>query len=388
MIRFANKSIIDLDVIRIMGVSVKEGDNPIGYFGTGLKFAIATLLRTGHKVSLVRDGKQYVFGVEDQEIRGEEFGVVTMGDERLPFTTELGRNWTPEMAYRELHSNCLDEGGEITDGPLGFHPGTLFEIEGDGIRKAYLERANMFLEGDPIHVTHDVEIHEGSCPSGFYRGVRAINHEFPSLFRWNVTADLGLTEDRTVRNPYAYRSYIRNTIASMHNVNLLERILLAPKDTLEGKLDYSLCSFPSQAFLDVCARFRTDLRLNQTAYKLWIKSAPPDELEEAQTSDMVEQDIAEAMNLLRVLGCAITRDDFKVVESLGDGVFGVVRSGQIMIAMKTLNRGTRFIASTLYEEWCHKELGLHDETRSFQDHLLDNLMRFVAEYQHAREENA
>ena len=52
---FANAGLIDLDVIRIMGVSVKTKDNPIGYFGTGLKFALSTLLRSGHKVTLLRD---------------------------------------------------------------------------------------------------------------------------------------------------------------------------------------------------------------------------------------------------------------------------------------------------------------------------------------------
>ena len=53
-IYFCNAEPIDLNAIAIMGVSVKTGDNPIGYFGTGLKFAIATLLRTAHKVTLTR----------------------------------------------------------------------------------------------------------------------------------------------------------------------------------------------------------------------------------------------------------------------------------------------------------------------------------------------
>lgn len=34
---FANSGLIDLDVIRVMGVSIKRRANPIGYFGTGDK---------------------------------------------------------------------------------------------------------------------------------------------------------------------------------------------------------------------------------------------------------------------------------------------------------------------------------------------------------------
>lgn len=58
---FANAGLIDLDVIRVMGVSVKTGPNPIGYFGTGLKFALSTLLRTGHRVVMTRGGERIEF---------------------------------------------------------------------------------------------------------------------------------------------------------------------------------------------------------------------------------------------------------------------------------------------------------------------------------------
>lgn len=68
-IYFSNRGLIDLDVIRTMGVNVKENDNPIGHFGTGLKFAIATLLRTGHKVDLYRGDEKISFGCVPKVIR-------------------------------------------------------------------------------------------------------------------------------------------------------------------------------------------------------------------------------------------------------------------------------------------------------------------------------
>ena len=90
-IYFGNQGAMDLDVIRVMGVSVKVKDNPIGFFGTGLKFAICTLLRSGHKVKLIINGVEvYEFSVEDVTIRGETFQRIKMNDELLPFTTELG----------------------------------------------------------------------------------------------------------------------------------------------------------------------------------------------------------------------------------------------------------------------------------------------------------
>jgi hypothetical protein len=69
---FANAGLIDLDVIRVMGVSVKTNDNPIGYFGTGLKYAIATLLRTGHTVTLKRGGRDHEFSAQEgRTIQGQ-----------------------------------------------------------------------------------------------------------------------------------------------------------------------------------------------------------------------------------------------------------------------------------------------------------------------------
>jgi len=47
MIILKNKGEIEIETITTMGVNVKECDSPIGFFGTGLKFAIATFLREG-----------------------------------------------------------------------------------------------------------------------------------------------------------------------------------------------------------------------------------------------------------------------------------------------------------------------------------------------------
>ena len=45
-VSFITPGQIDLENVFTFGISAKESDNPIGFFGTGLKFAIATLLRT------------------------------------------------------------------------------------------------------------------------------------------------------------------------------------------------------------------------------------------------------------------------------------------------------------------------------------------------------
>ena len=65
-----------------------------------------------------------------------------MNEEQLPFTTELGKNWEVWQAYRELHSNTLDESGVITDKKV--HNDTVIEVEGSAIEKEYADRASIF----------------------------------------------------------------------------------------------------------------------------------------------------------------------------------------------------------------------------------------------------
>jgi len=383
MISFCNATTIDLDTIRLMGVSVKESDNPIGYFGTGLKYAIASLLRTGHKVSLVRDGETIDFGLEESNVRGSSFNVVTMAGERLGFTTQLGRNWTPRMAFRELHSNCLDEGGVTHNTPMdldGF--GTVFKVEGSGIEEAYENRHEIFLSTDPFLVVGGVEFHNGpETRVGFYRGVAAVNTEYPMMFGYNVTTPLSLTEDRTVESPHRYLYEVRRAIVQCRDKDLLEKVLLAASNYLEHTFNYEFLENPSEEFLQVCAAHSTDLRLNNTALKLMMEKRPSSyEVKEQKLSGLMEDDVEEALGLLKHLGCHLEREDFKVVEGLGIGVSGCVRNGEILIDVKTMDRGSRYIASTLYEEWLHKTQGLRDESRAMQDMLLDRLFRFVAEY--------
>ena len=72
-------------------------------------------------------------------------------------------------------------------------------------------------------------------------------------------------------------------------------------------------------------------------------------------------------------GAQVDRRDFMVVEGLGESIFGMVRGSRILIAKAALDLGTRFIASTIYEEWLHKKEALQDESRQLQNLLFEKL---------------
>src|SRR5690606_31422269 len=71
--------LLDIRSITTFGLHAKPGTNtPIGKFGTGLKYAIATLLRLGCKVQLFIGEVEYEFFTKKNDFRGMEYHQVYM----------------------------------------------------------------------------------------------------------------------------------------------------------------------------------------------------------------------------------------------------------------------------------------------------------------------
>src|SRR5690606_20364037 len=123
-----------------------ETDNPIGMFGTGLKYAIAVLLRNGNCIEITNKDKTYSFSIHDIDFRGKSFQQILCNGKKLPFTTEYGKNWELWQAYRELHSNTVDEEGISFIGePMD--EGTSIVVYGESFVKC-VENHNDYFVGD------------------------------------------------------------------------------------------------------------------------------------------------------------------------------------------------------------------------------------------------
>ena len=82
MLIFRNPGLIDLEAVRTLGVSVKLPGS-FGRFGTGLKFAIARILRGGGSITIYRGLEAHTLGTVDREVRGETFQIVTLDGEPM-----------------------------------------------------------------------------------------------------------------------------------------------------------------------------------------------------------------------------------------------------------------------------------------------------------------
>lgn len=376
-IYFANEGVIDLDTIRVMGVSVKTNDNPIGYFGTGLKFAIATLLRTGHKIELTAGDQRLEFTKKRKMIRGEEFDVVMMGDEMLPFTTELGKNWEVWQAYRELHANTLDEHGEVTNKKI--HADTVISVDGVGIENEFRDRGRIFLQSEPIDIAGGVEIHHGRTRTIYYRGVRAGMLPEAANFTYNIIVEMALSEDRLFRSLWDVEWKIQQAIPVSTNSDIAAEILRS-KNAWDSNLDFSFCHAPSKEFLAVAEQFKSDASTNQSAQRLLGKeqqrdgSFPPCKLSKREINQLIK-----AIKLISLLDCTVELEDIAICETLGVSVYGLYHKSkdQMFVARAALEMGTDFLAATIYEEWLHKEHKFEDESRDLQNFLFQKLISSV-----------
>lgn len=383
MILFENPGEIDIRAAITLGVSVKTSDSAIGFFGTGFPNAVAVILRNSGSVTVFSGCERYEFSVAKQEIRGKAFNVVLLNGRELQFTTEYGKTWAPWQAFRELYANVMDEGGTARHVSIGEdivgEPGrTRIYVDGADMDSLLSNKGEIFLQTRPLASTAKLEVHSGMTNHVYYRTVRAHTGNVHCLYTYNITTQLDLTEDRTIKHEYAMRSVIAAALVQIDDESIIEKVLFAPPGTFENGLNFDVYATPSEAFMNVVGRHRFNAHLSRTARELWEKHTTEKVIWKEVHLDRYEQEIlADAMKLLKRVGCDIHREDFMVVSGLGANVFGVVRNGRIYIAHRTFDVGARFLASTLYEEWLHKTQHLADESRELQNHLLDQLFGMV-----------
>ena len=378
-ISFQNPGLIDMDAVTTMGVSVKEGDSPIGFFGTGLKFAISTVLRNGVRVIIYRGHDAYEFGVSPGEVRGKPFDFVTMNGERLGFTTQLGRTWEPWMAFREFASNCRDEGGAYSQGQVDPCTG-MTTIVAEGLGEVWHDRQTILLDDEPLSKTRTADVHKGPSAYVYYRGVRVHRLSKPTAHLYNVTSQITLTEDRTAKNWYEVEVAMEKALGALEDRALLRHALTCGDQYHEHSMDVPAYGNPGPVFRELARELTlgaaSELTLNPAAANAARTMAMSDvrqgdavALEPFQTRML---DRAKAM--LCAGGFAIDAFDVIVMDTLGPNICGMVHEGRIFLSLLPFQKGTREVAATLLEEYAHLKSGASDCTRAFQNWLFDQLL--------------
>lgn len=151
-----------------------------------------------------------------------------------------------------------------------------------------------FFDRDRIFLPEGMEERESSDvvqvlnqPSNhvYYRGLRVMDLEKPSLFTYNIVAPTELTEDRTIKYEFMANAQIVRHVMKSEDKDLIRSILEADEnETYEGRLDFdNSAETASQTFLNlVRTAIDEDLPLlprARTYYSRYYPAAPSGDME-------------------------------------------------------------------------------------------------------------
>lgn len=392
-VNFSNPGELDIRAATVMGVNVKSHDTPLGYFGTGLKYAIAVLLRNKQSIRIHIGADRYSFLVANETIRGKDFALVHMtknggGKTPLGFTADMGKNWTLANAYRELWSNCRDENGIVSEIALAPRPGiTQIIVDGAEFAAVHAARDEFILDKSKPKLlsTSTCEVYSGESESAFYRGIAIYKLPKPSTHTYNIVSDLSLTEDRTAARGYEVTSIIRQAYFSLPSA--LRTTGIISEEYFEHNMDWGYTYPPPD--------FRKQV---ESLVPLHFKSMSRDLLHEIDRLEIqhrdawVAQEIGEgygdmlalAMNWMADAGYTITVPvNYK--PNIGENIHGLYASGQIWLCDKSFSSQTH-LQEILLEEHLHAHTGLSDESREFQNSIIAELIKKIEELREFKKE--
>ncbi len=369
IVSFFNPGEIDIDAAIVQGVNAKDPHqtNPIGQFGTGLKYGIAKFLATGHKVTIWKGQHPYSFTSKKLETRGKTYDRVYMNDSPLGFTTFLGNHWELWQAFRELYTNAVDESGGVTNSSVQPLEGTtVIWIDGPNIQQVWENLPKILLKEDLLKTFGNLEVHRG-CGI-FLKGI--LVEEANTSYAYNLLS-VKLTEDRTLSDPWAVHYDIIRLMSQSGNCDFIKGIL--ENSTVET--EWPWYGSPSVEVAEVLLdRLRSD-RLPQNIHDVAYKGQKLIIARECREANPVESKmIQQALEELALAG--IQLDDttsIKIMDSCAGNLLGRVdvKTKIIYLASQMFQRGQVTVTGTLLEELIHLNLKLDDHTRAFQSYTID-----------------
>lgn len=263
--------LIDLKSFTLMGATAKPNStNPIGQFGTGLKYAIAVLVRMGANVVVYIGRDRHEFTKRADKFRGTDVDLIIMKRLRwsmlrptsheMPYATTYGLNWKAWMAFRELESNTRDEGGE-TYGSLGDpvieDSHTYIIVDLPEYTKAWEDRDNIFLPASMEVLASDSVLEIRAVQDNthlYYRGLRAKDLPKKTAYTYNFLVALELSEDRQLAQEFMAKYYLALFLLVCDDEAIIERVVTGDESYWEYNMDFPTHVRPSAAFSAVALR--------------------------------------------------------------------------------------------------------------------------------------
>lgn len=382
MITFTNPGLIPLDALRLMGASVKA-EGSFGRFGTGFKYALATVLRGGGQLTIWRGPERIDFETVQVEVRGQTFAEVVMVTdggatrERLGFTTQLGRDWEPWMALRELACNARDEGGDwayvhpddmagLTFGQQDGPCETCILVDWDAMDEAATTGSEHVFVSEHAEVLAEergVRVLAGPSNYLYHRGVRVQKLPKPSVFTYDIIKPVELTEDRTVKYGFVVSSDIRNMVLDCSDPSVVEAVVSADKDTWEAAFDWKgedwAPSRPGLVWLEVVAANRERGHVSASAREVLVSHRAFKQVTRGTWEDVTgtSRELSDAAEAMEEMGFDLEKVDVFIVEELPGQAMSAVKEKAIYLTRGLLEKRRHVVVKELLARFLERDGG-------------------------------
>ena len=257
-IKIVNEGEIDINSFLLIGATSKRNNNDkIGYFGSGLKYAISVLLRNKIPFHIFSGEKEIKITTSKKSFRGQNFDVIKINNKLTNFTTEMGPDWKPWFAIREIYCNAIDESKHkigIAGKPELEKGKTVFYIEFVDELNDLFDNWDLYFSEkrkDLICSQEGNKFYIGGKDVRIYRkGILCHENKQKSLYHYDVDW-IKINESRIIASEWDFRYHMAQNFAKNANTTMIKNLLENYKDTYEESFFWQYANFFNEQWLDV-----------------------------------------------------------------------------------------------------------------------------------------
>jgi len=402
-LEFTNEGEIDVNALRLLGASTKETDaSKIGFWGTGLKYAIAVLLREDVAVKVFSGKKEIKIGKRKTKMRNETFEVMTVNGTPTSVTTRMGKDWELWYAVRELYANMKDEGRDtigVKDKAEGKAGETRIFVEFSAELKDVfdnLPKYFCFSREVKYEFALDKVFTRYSKKKGIiYRRGFAVGSMENMLFDYDLH-DININETRTIKSSYNLPQHLGLALRRYAPLEVIRRLVnTACYERDELDYDWSDGAGFCDSWLNalrgmvIIPREATGFYVDDMSEAhLILPSGLCKALNKFYGDSLIirgfsngKEKIMQKIEISEVERQAIDSVITKMVKVFPDvgninlyvakmksNILGTVDKGGIVLNQNLFNMGEHELMKTIIEEYIHIKSGATDRTREFQDY--------------------
>lgn len=432
-----NDGEIESNSFELIGASTKRDEKgKIGFFGSGLKYSIAYMMRNNIEFKIFSGLNEFRFSTKTEILKDKTFERICINGTSTSYTTTMGPTWTQDwFVLREIYCNALDESScllvpetDIVQPSVGK---TRIYIElTPSLKKVSANWENYFsIERSPEFSANEVyTCFIGQTDGATRQKVSVYNKTDGVLFRRGIRVyedkellyDYGLehvdiNEDRTAKHGSGMGHMVRNLMASLASETYVKTVLRCAVDDKKPYEYTALTGEVHDRFSEKWIEFsKSNLlvnreksgkyaqQINETAKEVFfipayfarqIKKQLPDcailgmgnvigdfSYHDVEVTPKMAYLIKEVLSSLSQINYKI-RYDIHVVEFDKAHIMGHadMKEKKILIAASTFDKGRREIALTIMEENEHLRSGAPDESRVFETHLISEWLKSMEE---------